>query len=190
MNYGIVMYILGFVLKIEGAFLLLPFGVGIIYGENEKWSYLIFSIVCFALGMLITAKKPKNKTMYTKEGFAIVALGWIVMSAFGAMPFVLSGDIPSYIDALFETISGFTTTEASVLCDVESLSYASIFWRSFTHWIGGMGVFVFIAAVLPMMGSSTMHLMKAESPGPSVSNWFHMLRILLLFCILFIFLLP
>ncbi len=170
MNYGIIMYILGCVLKIEGVFLILPFGVGLMYGENEAWAYLIISVVCLALGFLITLHKPVNKKMYTRDGFASVALGWIVMSVFGALPFVMTGDIPSMVDALFETISGFTTTGASVLADVESLSYASLFWRSFSHWIGGMGVFVFIAAILPMMGSSTMNLMKAESPGPSVSR--------------------
>ena len=113
----------------------------------------------------------KNKQLFTKDGSVTVALGWIVLSVFGALPLTLSGDIPFYVDALFETISGFTTTGASILSDVEALSHASLMWRSFTHWVGGMGVFVFILSLLPMIGGSTMQLMKAESPGPSVDKF-------------------
>lgn len=170
MNYSIVLYILGCVLKFESAFLMLPVFVGLIYKEGTSSSYLIVAGVCLALGAFLTRKKPKSTNLYTREGFTTVALSWIVMSIFGAIPFVLTGDIPSCVDALFETISGFTTTGASILTDVEALSRASLFWRSFTHWIGGMGVFVFIMAILPLMGGSTMNLMKAESPGPSVSK--------------------
>lgn len=170
MNYSIVLYILGCVLKFESGFLMLPFLVGLIYKEKASFSYLITALICLAIGWLLSSKKPKSHSLYTREGFVTVALSWIVMSIFGALPFVLSGDIPVYVDALFETISGFTTTGASVLPKVESLSRASLFWRSFTHWIGGMGVFVFIMSILPLMGGSTMNLMKAESPGPSVSK--------------------
>ena len=170
MNYSIILYILGWVLKFESAFLLLPMLVGFIYQEKSAFAYLIVAFVCYLLGYALTYKKPAVKNLYTREGFVTVALSWIVMSVFGALPFVLTNDIPSYVDALFETISGFTTTGASVLSDVESLTQSSIFWRSFTHWIGGMGVFVFILAILPLMGGSTMKLMKAESPGPSVSK--------------------
>lgn len=170
MNYSMVLYILGSMLKFESAFLMLPALVGLIYKEGSGFSYLLTAVLCLLLGLLCTRKKPKSSNLYTRDGFVTVALSWIVMSIFGALPFVLCGDIPFYVDALFETISGFTTTGASILGDVEALSHASLFWRSFTHWIGGMGVFVFIMAILPLMGGSTMNLMKAESPGPSVSK--------------------
>ena len=170
MNYSIVLYILGCVLKFESAFLVLPALVGLIYREHASVSYLSVAVLCLILGVLLTHKKPRSTNLYTREGFVAVALSWIIMSIFGAIPFVLTGDIPFYVDALFETISGFTTTGSSILTDVESISKASLFWRSFSHWIGGMGVFVFIMAILPMMGGSTMNLMKAESPGPSVSK--------------------
>ena len=170
MNYSIVLYILGCVLKFESAFLVLPALVGLIYREHASVSYLAVAVLCLILGVLLTHKKPRSTNLYTREGFVAVALSWIIMSIFGAIPFVLTGDIPFYVDALFETISGFTTTGSSILTDVESISKASRFGRSFSHWIGGMGVFVFIMAILPMMGGSTMNLMKAESPGPSVSK--------------------
>ena len=127
-------------------------------------------MLCFLIGKLLSRKRPSPFELYTREGFAVVALGWLILSMFGALPFVITGDIPSYIDALFETISGFTTTGASILSNVEALSHANLFWRSFTHWIGGMGVFVFIMAILPLMGGTTMNLMRAESPGPSVGK--------------------
>mgnify|MGYP000623036601 FL=1 len=170
MNYSIVLYILGCVLKFESAFLVLPALVGLIYREHASVSYLAVAVLCLILGVLLTHKKPRSTNLYTREGFVAVALSWIIMSIFGAIPFVLTGDIPFYVDALFETISGFTTTGSSILTDVESISKASLFCRSFSHWIGGMGVFVFIMAILPMMGGSTLNLMKAESPGPSVSK--------------------
>ncbi len=165
-----VLYILGYVLKFESAFLLLPAFVGLLYQEKTALAYLLMSAICFLCGVLFMHRKPKSKMLYAREGFAIVALSWIVMSIFGAVPFVLANDIPFYVDALFETISGFTTTGASILKEVESLSHASLFWRSFSHWIGGMGVFVFIMAILPMMGGFNMNLMRAESTGPSVSK--------------------
>lgn len=170
MNDSMVLYILGHILKFESAFLMLPALVGLLYREKEGIPFLLVAVLCLLLGLFLTRKRPASSTLYTREGFVTVALSWIIMSIFGAIPFVLSGDIPSYVDALFETISGFTTTGASILTDVEALSHASLFWRSFTHWIGGMGVFVFIMAILPLMGGSTMNLMKAESPGPSVSK--------------------
>ncbi len=171
MNFSIVFYILGWILRFEAAFLLLPTVVGFCYTERrEAVSYLITALACLVLGVLLGRRKSKNFQLYAREGFTSVALGWIVISLMGALPFVIAGDIPNYVDALFETISGFTTTGASILSDVEALSHASLFWRSFTHWIGGMGVFVFIMAILPLMGGSTMNLMRAESPGPSVSK--------------------
>jgi len=170
MNYSIVFTIVGYALKFEGLFLLLPMGISIIYKENNFYWYLLVAILAFLLGSLLTLNKISNKKMYAKEGLLSVALSWIVMSIFGAVPFVLTGDIPNYIDALFETVSGFTTTGASILSEVESLNHSALFWRSFTHWIGGMGVIVFIMAILPLTGGSSMNLMKAESPGPSVDK--------------------
>lgn len=172
MNFAILSFIIGFILQFEALFLLLPWIVGMIYGEyHVALIYLATAVVCFILGKLLSFRHTgRFKELYVREGFTAVALGWFVMSVFGAIPFVLTGEIPFYIDALFETISGFTTTGSSILSDVEALSYASLFWRSFTHWIGGMGVFVFIMAILPMMGGSTMNLMRAESPGPSVGK--------------------
>ena len=170
MKYSTIGYILGQVLKFEGIFMLLPFLTGMIYHENEAYSYLIIGIICFVLGCLITLKKAKHPQIFNREGFVAVALSWIVLSIFGAIPFVITGEIPSYVDALFETISGFTTTGASILSNVEALTHTSLMWRSFTHWVGGMGVLVFIMSFLPLMGGSTINLMKAESPGPSVSR--------------------
>lgn len=172
MNFAIVRVIIGYILEFEAAFLLLPALVGIIYQEERATvSYLLTALLCVISGVLLRAKRPKHSELFAREGFVAVALSWLIMSIFGAIPFVLSRDIPFYIDALFETISGFTTTGASILTDVEALSHAGLFWRSFTHWIGGMGVFVFIMAILPLMGGSTINLMRAESPGPSVSKF-------------------
>ena len=170
MNYSIILYILGCVLKFESAFLLLPAIVGFIYREDEALSYLFTSALCFIVGAITSHKKPASKNLFIREGFVTVAASWVIMSIFGAIPFVLTGDIPNYVNALFETISGFTTTGSSILTDVEVLSKTGLFWRSFTHWVGGMGVLVFIMAILPLMGGSTMNLMKAESTGPSISK--------------------
>lgn len=171
MNFSIVLFILGWILQFEAGFLLLPVIIGLLYREiPEVSAYAVTALICFLLGFFLRKKKPKERELYTREGFAAVALGWIVLSIFGAVPFVLTKEIPHFIDALFETISGFTTTGASILMDVEALSRTSLFWRSFTHWIGGMGVFVFIMAILPLMGGSTINLMRAESPGPSVGK--------------------
>ena len=170
MNGAMIVYILGQVLRIEGLLMLPSFLVGLCYSEKQGWAYLLMGGVCLIVGTLISMKKPKNTTIYLKEGCASTALCWIVLSAFGAMPFVLTGEIPRFIDAMFETVSGFTTTGSSILTDVEAMSHPSLFWRSFTHWIGGMGVLVFLLAVLPMAGGSQFQLMKAESPGPSVGK--------------------
>ena len=170
MNGAMIVYILGQVLRIEGLLMLPSFFVGLIYGEKQGWVFLIWGLICVLIGTLITLKKPKNTMIYLKEGCVSTALCWIVLSAFGAVPFVLTGEIPRFIDAMFETVSGFTTTGSSILTDVEAMSHPSLFWRSFTHWIGGMGVLVFLLAVLPMAGGSQFQLMKAESPGPSVGK--------------------
>lgn len=170
MNSSVIRYILGSVLKIEAILLLLPTLVSVIYREPEGFKFLFVSILCLIVGHLLSFKKPTNYLFYLKDGCVATALSWIIMSIFGAMPFYLTGEIPSYTDALFETISGFTTTGASILSDVEVLAHCSLFWRSFTHWIGGMGVLVFLLAIIPMTGGSHMNLMRAESPGPSVGK--------------------
>lgn len=170
MNSSIIRYILGYVLKIEAILLFLPCIVSVIYAEDEGLYYLLVSITILILGHLMTHKKPKNFIFYLKDGCITTALSWILLSICGCLPFVLTKEIPSFTDALFETISGFTTTGASILSDVEALSYCSLFWRSFTHWIGGMGVLVFLLAIIPLSGGSNINLMRAESPGPTVGK--------------------
>lgn len=170
MNYGVIVYILGWILNAEAVFMLCPFVVGLIYREDAAWSYLITAGICLAVGIILSLRRPKNGGIYLKEGFFVVGLGWLLMSIFGAIPFMLSGDIPDFFDALFETASGFSTTGATILPEVEKLSKAGIFWRSFTHLLGGMGVFVFLSALLPMIGGNSVNLMKAESTGPSVDK--------------------
>ena len=170
MNMKSVSYILGWILNIEAVLMGLPLVTAIIYGEKQGFAFLIVMAVCAMIGYLLTHKRPNNPNFYAKEGFVTTALSWIVMSFFGCLPFYLSGEIPHFVDALFETVSGFTTTGASILSDVETMSHCCMLWRCFTHWIGGMGVLVFLLAVLPMVGGSNMHLMKAESPGPVVGK--------------------
>ena len=170
MNRSIIRYILGSVLKVEAAFMLLPCIVALCYMEKEGVVYLGVGIVTFLLGMLMTHKKANSSVFYLKEGCVATALSWIFMSFFGCIPFILTGEIPSLIDALFETVSGFTTTGASILSDVEVLSHCTLMWRSFTHWLGGMGVLVFLLAIIPLGGGSRINLMRAESPGPSVGK--------------------
>ncbi len=170
MNGSIIRFILGNVLKIGGLLLFLPAIVSGIYFEHEGIYYVSVAAVCLILGFLMTRKKPKSQVFYLKEGCITTSLSWILLSFFGCLPFYLSKEIPSFTDALFETISGFTTTGASILNDVEALSHCALFWRSFTHWIGGMGVLVFLLAVIPLSGGSHINLMRAESPGPSVGK--------------------
>lgn len=170
MNKKIIIYLLGWILNIEAVFMLLPCIVAVIYRESSGLWFLLIMAVCGILGLLLTRKKPDNMVFFAREGFVSVALSWIVLSFFGALPFYLSGEIPVFEDAMFEVISGFTTTGASILADVEGLSYCMLMWRSFTHWIGGMGVLVFILSILPLAGGYNMYIMKAESPGPSVGK--------------------
>lgn len=170
MNYRIIFYTLGWVLNIEAVCLLLPLLCSVIYGENNILLYAFCILLCLVCGLILTVRMPKNKTMYAREGFVTVALSWIFMSIFGAFPFVFSGYIPNFADAFFETVSGFTTTGSTILKDVEALPKSLLFWRSFTHWIGGMGVLVFLVAILPLCGGKNMHLLRAESTGPSVSK--------------------
>ena len=168
MNFSIIVFILGNILKVEGILLVCPMLVSLIYKEEPKniFSFLIVIITLLVLGTICTAKKPKKMGMQAKDGFIIVSLSWIILSFFGALPFVISGEIPSLIDAFFETSSGFTTTGSSILSSVEDLSHSMLFWRSFTHLIGGMGVLVFALAILPAAGLESVHVMKAEVPGP------------------------
>lgn len=154
----------------ESLFLAVPALTALVFLESEFWVFFGTAMFCLAAGTLITRKKPQNTTLYSREGFVIVSLSWIVLSLFGAVPFVLSGAIPSFIDALFESVSGFSTTGATVIGNVEAMPRSILMWRSFTHWVGGMGVLVFIMAFLPLSGGQNMHIMKAESPGPSVSK--------------------
>ncbi len=170
MNYSMIDYITGWVLKVEAAFLILPCIVALIYREEDVRAFLLSILICGGTGLILTRKRPRSTMFNIKEGYVTVALCWIVMSIMGALPFLFSGTITNPVDALFETVSGFTTTGASILTDVEVVSKCVLFWRSFTHWIGGMGVLVFLLTVLPMVGGSHMNLMKAESPGPSVSR--------------------
>ena len=170
MNYSMIRYILCSVLSFEGLFLLLPAMIGAIYGEKEGFIYLAVAAGSFLIGMVGRIRKPKSRVFYSREGFSAVSLSWIILSMVGALPLWMTGEFSSYIDALFETIAGFTTTGATVLSDVEALTHATAFWRCFTHLIGGMGVLVFIMAILPLSGSSSLHLMRAESPGPSVGK--------------------
>ncbi|MQN01037.1 MAG: TrkH family potassium uptake protein [Lachnospiraceae bacterium] len=170
MNQSIIKYVIGKVMTIVGALMLLPIVTGIIYQEKEAFAYVIVGAASFLAGQLLSRKKPKNTMFYLKEGCVVTALTWILISIIGAIPFVLTGEIPNFIDAMFETSSGFTTTGSSILKNVEALSHTSLIWRSFTHWVGGMGVLVFLLAVIPMSGGSNINLMKAESPGPSVGK--------------------
>ena len=170
MNFASIIYILGKMVEIEGALFLAPAVVSLFYRERQGAVYFAAAVVCVILGRLISIRKLKKQTYYAKEGFISVALGWIIMSVVGCLPFVITGEIPVFTDAFFETVSGFTTTGSSILKDVECLSHCSLFWRSFTHWIGGMGVFVFMLAILPMTGAQNMHLMRSESPGPDVGK--------------------
>lgn len=170
MNHRMISYVIGFVLKIEAALMALALAVALMYGEQSAWALGITMGITLAAGFLIGLKKPENKTIHVKEGLITVALSWIVMSLFGTLPFFISGTIPSYLDGLFEVVSGFTTTGASILTDIEILPKGILFWRSLTHWLGGMGILVFVLTLLPISTGHSLHLMRAESPGPETSK--------------------
>lgn len=176
MNTSMIRYTLGQVLKLEALLMLLPCIVAGIYHETTGYAFIFSLLLCGSVGLVLSLKKPNNMTFYLKEGCLITSLSWILLSLFGALPFFISREIPSFTDALFETISGFTTTGTTILSDVESLSHCMLFWRSFTHWIGGMGVLVFLLAIIPLSGASHINLMRAESPGPSVGKLVPKLR--------------
>lgn len=171
MNFSMIIYVLGWVLKLEAGIMILPIICALIY--QEFWAVqalAISAVLALVIGTLATMKGPKRTDYYAREGFVICALSWIVMSLIGALPFYLTGTIPSYIDAVFEIVSGFTTTGASILSEVEHLGRGLLFWRSFSHWVGGMGVLVLVLTILPLGGGYNMMIMKAESPGPDVSK--------------------
>ena len=171
MNYKMVRYTLGIILLFEALFLVAPILTALYFGEQKSLiASGITALICIVIAAPFVIKKPKNTDLYAKEGFVIVSLSWVILSVFGALPFVISGAIPSFIDAFFETVSGFTTTGSSIVPAVEDLPKAMLMWRSFTHWVGGMGVLVFIMAILPLSGAQNMHIMRAESPGPQVSK--------------------
>lgn len=170
MNGSMIRYIVFRVLEFQAVFLLFPCLVALAYGESEGWAYFVVMLACFLIAFFGKRKKPASNVFFAREGFVTVSLCWIIMGLTGAVPFLLTGEIPSFTDALFETVSGFTTTGSSILTDVEALSHCSLFWRSFTHWIGGMGVLVLVMAILPLSGGYNMYLMRAESPGPSVDK--------------------
>ena len=169
MNIRMIAQILGRVLQIMAVLLLLPLITALVYRENIL-PFAVTLALTAALGCLLRLVRPRTREIFAREGFAAVGLAWLAMSLLGSLPFVLGGDIPRFIDAFFETVSGFTTTGASILNNVEGLSRSGLFWRSFTHWIGGMGVLVFLMAVMPMSGERSMHIMRAEVPGPTVGK--------------------
>ena len=171
MNYKMIRYTLGLLLVFEAGFMLLPMITAACFWESEFFMFLLSAVICFAAGRLLIWKRPEDTTLYAKEGFIIVSLSWIILSVFGAIPFLLTGAISSPVDALFETVSGFTTTGSSIITNIEILPRSVLIWRSFTHWVGGMGVLVFVMAFLPLAGGQNMHIMKAESPGPDVSKF-------------------
>ncbi len=170
MNYKMIYITLGRTFTIVAGLMLLPIIVAIIYGENTFLSFIIPMLAFLAIGVPSFFIKTEDKAIYAKEGFVIVSLVWIILSLIGALPFVISGEIPYYIDAFFETVSGFTTTGSTVLQDVEQMSKSVMFWRMFNHWVGGMGVLVFVLCVIPSNDAGVMHVFRAESPGPSVGK--------------------
>ena len=171
MNRKMVFYMLGQILKLQAGIMFIPLITSLIYGEKCFLSFLITIFVALVLGFALTLiNKPRDKTFFAKEGFVIVALSWVLLSAVGALPFFISGEIPNYIDALFETVSGFTTTGATILSNVEELSKGIAMWRSLTHWVGGMGILVLVVALLPTDSGRSIHIIRAEMPGPTVGK--------------------
>ncbi len=170
LNVKMIGYVLGKICLVEALAMVLPAGVCLYFGEGDFTAFAVMIAFLLALGLTLVTNRPRNTAIFARDGLVTVALSWILLSLFGALPFYLSGAIPNYIDAVFETVSGFTTTGASILTDVEAMGKGLLFWRSFTHWLGGMGVLVFVMAVLPSSGGSAMHLMRAEVPGPTAGK--------------------
>ncbi len=176
MNYRMIFYNIGRILLVEAILLLIPTLISLVNGDGATMAFVVTNSALAATGGIAVIKKPEKSNIYAKDGYVIVALTWILMSLFGALPFVISGSIPSFVDAFFETVSGFTTTGSTILRDIESIPKSLLFWRSFTHWIGGMGILVFVIAVMPKTESTSMHIMKAEVPGPTVGKLVSKLR--------------
>lgn len=170
MNYKMVLKVVGRLLQVEATLMLLPFAVSLYYRENLTFIYCIIIAILIVVGSVFMLPKAKSKRIYAREGFLVVALSWVLMSIFGALPFFISGAIPSFTDAFFETVSGFTTTGSTILSNIEALPKSLLFWRAFTHWIGGMGVIVFVLAFLPQNDMQSMHILRAEVPGPTVGK--------------------
>jgi len=171
MNRKMVFFLIGRILLLEGGLLLLPLFVSVYYWDGGQLPFLLTIALCVGLGLLLNKLcRTDNQVIFAKEGFLITALAWLCVSALGALPFVVSGAIPSFVDAFFETVSGFTTTGASILTDVEAMSRSMLFWRSFTHWIGGMGVLVLMVAIMPNLSGRTIHVLRAEMPGPTMGK--------------------
>ncbi len=170
MNRRMTTYILGRMLGVEALVLLIPALVSVIYREEGWKAFLLTSGILLLLYVLLGRKKPEDSTIYGKDGFIIIACAWILWSVFGSLPFYISGEIPSYVDAVFETVSGFTTTGSTILTDIEGLSKGMNFWRCLTHWIGGMGVLVFVMVIVSLEDRNSMHLMRAEVPGPETDK--------------------
>ena len=169
MNKRMICRVLGWIFLIYAALMILPLLTGLIYHENV-FNFLLSIAITALLGLMLMIPKPCDKIIVARDGFVIVGLAWIGISLLGAIPFTVSRSIPNYIDALFETASGLSTTGASILQDFDGMPRADMFWRLFTHWIGGMGVLVFLMAVMPMSGEHSMHIMRAEVPGPTVGK--------------------
>ena len=170
MNYRMISYIIGWVLNTEAVLMVPACITALIYGEREILSLLCSMGVCLVFGIPLVFRRPANRAYYMKEGCVTAALSWIIMSLMGSLPFIFSGVLPNPVDAMFETVSGFTTTGSSVITNLDNVPRCILFWRSFTHWVGGMGVLVFLIALFPSAGNIQMNLMRAESPGPSVSR--------------------
>ncbi|MBQ2669858.1 MAG: TrkH family potassium uptake protein [Clostridia bacterium] len=182
MNYKMIAYSIGRILLVVGMTMLIPLGLAIFYREDTIWAHIVPILICFAAGAAALVWKPKNRSFHAREGMVLVGISWIVISLIGALPFYLSRQIPSFVDCFFETVSGFTTTGSTILSNVEALSKSMLFWRSFTHWLGGLGVLAFTMAIFSSKDSKTSYMMKAEMPGPVLgkltSSWTFSLRIL------------
>lgn len=173
MNYKMLIYVMGRILRAEGLLMIIPFAISLIFGEESGFAFAVVIISLLLISTMISTTPPEKSFMRPKDGFAAVGIAWILLSLFGCLPFYISGQIPSFTDAFFETVSGFTTTGSSVLTDIEALDKGMAFWRCFTNWIGGMGILVFVLAILPqsdMKSTRMMHMMRAESPGPTVGK--------------------
>ena len=171
MNGKMIVYLTGQIVRVIGVLLILPMIVAGVCNEKASLiAFLVTAVGMIVLGTAVSYKKPENKAVYAREGMAVVAISWILMSVLGALPFVISGEIPNFADAVFETASGFTTTGSTILTDIEAMSRSCLFWRSFTHFIGGMGVLMFMLMILPQTDTRTMHLVRAEAPGPTAGK--------------------